>query len=550
MPLHRSRRQGHHYRGTNGRNGYRTEYVDVPSNACGLIVGKKGRNIKELQQMAGIDYIRVDFKGGRVQIIGNEAGISAAKNRIDQAVILAVNSDGYFPDATLTCLILNNYSAIKFQPVLKIRKYAIRTEQLDPNRQYFLFDSLDEDSLADRMETLALKKNDKHTNNGALVAGFDPSLYMLFFQDVIQKNVSDLSDASIGVNFGKTFVSSVPEEVIARTLPISEVIGIGYGKTGLRPEFVRNFHIDRWASLSSAIEGEYEELSSGKFIVLHCVSQRSKKRYNIKLRVKDNNATGVSPSSNVIKNIATSETYFSVLGIQPNATLREIEIAFRRKALALHPDKCADALAEKAMKLVNEAWECLKDNTERTTYARMSPTRQRPKNSFKYTSTVTAEPFPEVESFKSVGRKLALCTVLKDVAQSEFRTTIETVKNEAVDHSMLRKLQKAWDDRSDDGKLRFPDGTDDWLIVETIRYKTRHTFSNGTFILNIDEATEDRLAKSCNGVYFSLESYDVLEALGTLPNSDKGAAVARLLSFVSDLQLEAMKISSLLDKVE
>ena len=399
------------------------------------------------------------------------------------------------------------------------------------------------------METLALKTNHTHTNNGALVAGFDPSLYMLFFQDAIQKNVSDLSDASIGVNFGKTFVSSVPEEVRACTLPISKVIGIGYGKSGLRPEFVRNFHIDRWASLSSAIEGEYEEISSGKFIVLHCVSQRSKKRYNIKLRVKDNNATGVSPSSNIIKKIATAETYFAVLGIQPNATLREIQIAFRRKALAVHPDKCSDALAENAMKLVNEAWECLKDITERTAYAGMSPTRQRPKNSLKYT-TVTTEPFPEVESFKSVGRKLALCTVLKGVTQSEFRTTIETAKNEAIDHSMLRKLQNAWDDRSDDGKMRFPDGTDDWLMVEIIRYKKRHTFSNGTFILNIDEVTEDHFAKSCNGVHFSLESYDVLEALKTLPNSDnKGAAVARLLSFVGDLQVEAMKISSLLDKV-
>lgn len=537
-------------RSGNNRYGYRTEYVDVPPNACGLIVGKGGRNVKELQQMSGIEHIRVDFERGSVKIVGNEAGIVAVKHRIDQAIVLAVNSDGYFPEATLTCLLLSNYTAIKFQRVSKAREYVVRSEQLDANRQYFSFDSLDVD-LDERLDALDLAKHNAQTGESDFVAGFDPSHYMLFFGDVIRKNLSELSDASvstsIGVNFGKTFVSSVPEDKQGRTLSLDEVFKIGYGRRGLRPEFVRNFNLDKRASLSSAIEGEYEELSSGKFIVVHCVSQRSKKRYNIKFRL-NGSKVDANPTSDIIKRISTAKTYFSVLGVPSNATIRQIRIAFRRKALEVHPDKNADVFAEKAMKIVNEAWECLQDNSKRAAYLRLPPSEQRPENVFKY-SSVTAEPFPEIESFKSRGRRLALCTVLKAATQSEFRTTIETARDEAVDHTMLRKLQNAWDERSDDGKMRFPDGTGDWLIVETVRYKKRMTLTNGTFILTMDEVTEDHFSKSCDGIHISLESYDVNDTLEFLPRAaDKDGATCRLLSYVRDLQHEATKLSSLLDE--
>ena len=544
--------QGQSRRSNTIRHGYHIEYVDVPKSACGLIVGKGGRNVKELKQMPGIQNISVDFDVGNVTIIGNAAGIAAAKQRIHQAVVLAVNSDGYFPDTTLTCLVLGNYLAIKFQRLSTEREYVVRTEQLDGNRQYFLLDSL-EVILAGSMYKLALTQRDNPVDKVDLVAGFDPSKYMPFYDEAIRTSLCDLLNdsvcASIGVNFGKTFLSSVPVEKQGRSLTLEELNEIGYGRHGLRPEFVRNFTIDKRASLLRAIEEEYEELSTGKFVVVHCVSQKNKKRFNIKLRVQDNNANA-NPSSNVIKSIATAETYFSVLGIQPNAALRQIKIAFRRKALEVHPDKNPDMLAEKAMKVVNEAWECLKDDIKRASYARLPSPRQRPQNNFKY-STAMVEPFPEVESFQSVGRKIALCTILKTAIQSEFRTTIETAKDEAVEQSMLRKLQCARDERSNDGKMRFPNGTDDWLIVETIRYSKRVSLTNGTFILTLDEATEDRFAKSCNGVNISLHRHEIADTLRSLPNAiDKDGTVSRLLSYVRDLQCEATKISSLLNEIQ
>jgi hypothetical protein len=194
----------------------------------------------------------------------------------------------------------------------------------------------------------------------------------------------------------------------------------------------------------------------------------------------------------------------------------------------------------------------LTGDQERRTYERLPLSEQRPKNGFEYVSaTATLEPFPDVQEFRSRGRKLALCTVLSEASRSEFRTTIETENDEAMDRNMRRKLQDAWDKRTSDGKLHFADGgTDHWLIVDTVRYIERLKLTNGTFALTVDAATEDHFGKSCDGLNISLDSYDVVDTLQTLHGAvDKAGAASRLLTYIRDLQEEAMKISSLLDKL-
>jgi len=151
---------------------------------------------------------------------------------------------------------------------------------------------------------------------------------------------------SISVNFGKTFLSSVPEDAQRRSVPLAEVQTIGYGKRGLRPEFASHFSLDKRSLLVSKLEDDYVELCSGKFIVVHCVSQKSKKRYKIKLVEKDHTDIP-DPSEAVIQKIAAAETYFSVLGISSTATPREIKIAYRRKAFRVHPDKNSHPSAAK-----------------------------------------------------------------------------------------------------------------------------------------------------------------------------------------------------------
>lgn len=532
------------------------EIVKVPSNACGLIVGTGGRNVKELKEISGIRYIRVDFKEATVRIVGTEAGIAAVKRRIDQAVSLATNADGYFPECALSCLRLEFYSEIRFDRVSKAGDYRVHITQLDDHREYFVLNVV-KPNVDISLDSLCLNDTDGETDKGELVAGFEPSKYMAFFDRVIRSNISAMSSqdvcAKVSVNFGKTFLSSVPWDVQGRSLSMSEISAIPYGKGGLRPEFVQHFAIDKIALLKT-LQDDYVQLSAGKFIVVHCVSQETKKRYRIILKQRDGDtdADETARSDGNIRQIAEAKTYFEVLGISPSgATPRDVKIAFQRKALLIHPDKNNHPLAGKAMTVLNEARECLTNNQERITYESLPLPRQLPKNAFKYELAIASEPFPDVEKCRSRGRKLALCTVLSEAPRSEFRTTIETETDVAMDINMRRKLQRAWDERTSDGKFQFPnDDTDNWLIVDTVCYLERLTLTNGTFVLTVDKTTEDHFGKSCEGLNISLSSHDIMDKIKTLHEAvDMAGAASLLLTYIRDLQQEAMNISSLLDKL-
>ena len=443
----------------NGRSlaGTREVSMDVSKEACALVVGKGGRNIKELQQMDGIRYIRVDFLAGKVRIEGSDEGIQAAQNRINKAVCLASNNAGYFPENTMTCVRLNRIDQcmIMFQPINSFDANefgGVQLEQLDKQRYYFVIDLFDhEDRGYDREADLNLER---------ILVGYDEKRYAHFFETCMRENIEAMiaKDActEIGVNFGKTFLSSVPEE--AQSLPLNPTAAndLKYGKDGIRPTFARHFKPHCRDSLLDGLLDEYMPRSFGKFVVIHCTSQLAKKRYTIKL-------------------------------------------------------KCHDEQEDE--------------------------------------STVRA--LPDVQSVRSKIRKLGLLNVLGDASQSEFRTTIEIERDETfMNRSMRQKLQEAWDARTSDGKFRFPDGTNDWLIVDTIRYKNSERYSNDTFELVIDTTIEENFGTTIEGVNISLKSMDVDDAVACLARaselSDKEELMSNLLASMCDLQQEAAKISSFL----
>lgn len=80
--------------------------------------------------------------------------------------------------------------------------------------------------------------------------------------------------------------------------------------------------------------------------------------------------------------------YYSILGVDEDATQEEIKRAYRRLALEYHPDrKPNDSEAEEKFKEIGEAYAVLGDQEKRRTYDRCSPSqfwqRYQPEDIFK-----------------------------------------------------------------------------------------------------------------------------------------------------------------------
>lgn len=67
--------------------------------------------------------------------------------------------------------------------------------------------------------------------------------------------------------------------------------------------------------------------------------------------------------------LGASVNYYQLLGVGLNASVDEIQKAFRSKARQVHPDKNRELPeAEELMKLVNKAYEVLSNTIERRDY--------------------------------------------------------------------------------------------------------------------------------------------------------------------------------------
>jgi len=62
------------------------------------------------------------------------------------------------------------------------------------------------------------------------------------------------------------------------------------------------------------------------------------------------------------------QDYYAILEVKPDATLKEIKLAYRKKIKIYHPDLHKGKEAEKNAKLINEAYNILSDSIKRQNY--------------------------------------------------------------------------------------------------------------------------------------------------------------------------------------
>jgi molecular chaperone DnaJ len=72
--------------------------------------------------------------------------------------------------------------------------------------------------------------------------------------------------------------------------------------------------------------------------------------------------------------MASKRDYYEVLGVSKGASADELKKAYRKLAMAHHPDRNHDdKQAESKFKELNEAYDVLKDDQKRAAYDRFRP---------------------------------------------------------------------------------------------------------------------------------------------------------------------------------
>ena len=88
-----------------------------------------------------------------------------------------------------------------------------------------------------------------------------------------------------------------------------------------------------------------------------------------------------------------TEDYYLILGISPNASVKEIKAAFRRLARQYHPDlNPNDPIAAEKFKQISQAYDVLSDNGKRRRYDRRIPAPQTRTTRKSYKTTTKATP--------------------------------------------------------------------------------------------------------------------------------------------------------------
>lgn len=284
-----ARSSGYRHQNGDGRPGFPRVDLPIQAQACGYFVGAKGRNIKELQGRPDIQYIRLDSGRGVVSVEASEAGLAEVERRTRMASSKTVQESGYFPELTYACL-HSVCSSVQFRGVDACGTYPVSTAQLHVDRHYFVIES--NEIMDNVVETTDL--DDSALPEATLDIGFRVDKCKTFFLKVITTpgNLAHLQGtcicATIAVNFGKTVLSSVPPEYMDGTeVSMAALRAIPFGKKSLQPEFLRHLVHSRGLLMASKLLDGYGDLAEGRFIMVHCVSERDKKRYSIKLKYRD-----------------------------------------------------------------------------------------------------------------------------------------------------------------------------------------------------------------------------------------------------------------------
>jgi hypothetical protein len=193
---------------------------DIPNFAVGKIIGAGGKNIKRLQNEAGVDRIVYDKEQRSVQMWGGKVALDIISADIERTISLAINSDGYIPEDGFFIVDVPHFlSAITLVPFGSSLEKSPAQAQCNPLLSTSFLMSTDVEGLVEVFDCIFSCQSSSSLVRKASAIGFDVSktelMNRLFHAFVSTKAATRMCRGSyssdISVRFGKQYILGVEE---------------------------------------------------------------------------------------------------------------------------------------------------------------------------------------------------------------------------------------------------------------------------------------------------------------------------------------------------
>ncbi|KAJ3177494.1 hypothetical protein HDU85_005861 [Gaertneriomyces sp. JEL0708] len=494
--------------------------IPIPPGTEGLIIGRGGENVKRLRATPRIR--RVNVTDGQVSILGEtEAAIdqveTAIQQSIQQSLARTSQTHGYFPEFSLLCLEdIDEHSLIEFVD----SEVVITQDSHERRAQAHVFQVVggaepDElDTLADRMGRLGL--NDKKVFVAAAKQEMvhDHLLSMLKTMPVLdpasEASRTDEFRLKVKANIGKTFFTRHPHS--DSPVAVRNLVG-PFGKDynfRFSPDLLKEVDMTRLRSWLG--RNGFEKITERSTIVVHLVDMITSHNSLLTLRPDDTTANVISKEEHEqVRRIISAGGFSEALGLT-EAECKDptkLKIAFRKRSLQVHPEKNAHPGAALAFRILQECYTTVKDAPERATTAHFQSIEIEGRAKYKASEELPSRKLPQVYKYAVSQKRDGFISFLKPGLHPDVRVELRTYEVEPqIDVEMTNTLEKAWQQRTEDGFLTF--GTDQ-KQVRLVRYKNAETWSNGTVLLKLEKVSHKKNVDSHEALAVKMSSLDLKE---------------------------------------
>ncbi|KAI8996130.1 hypothetical protein BC832DRAFT_302212 [Gaertneriomyces semiglobifer] len=522
--------------------------IPVPPGAEGFIIGRGGENVKRLRATPCIR--RVNVTDGQVSIIGEtDAAIdqveTVIKQSIQQYLARTSQTHGYFPEFSLLCLEdVDEHSLLEF-----VDSEVVITQGADERKvKAHVFEVVgseepDElETLADRMGRLGFDDKKVFVAAAKQEMVHDHLLSMLktmpLFDPASEASRADELRLKVKANIGKTFFTRHPHS----DSPVAV--------RGLVGPFGKNYNFRFSTDLLKEMDmmrlrgwlgrNGFEKIRERSTIVVHLVDMVTRQNSLLTLRPDDTTIDSVSKEEHEqVRQILSANGFSEALGLTEAECKDPAKLmkAFRKRGLQVHPEKNAHPGAALAFRILEECYTTLKGAPERATAANFQLIEAEERAKYKANEAIPSRKLPKVYKYAVSLKRDGFISFLNPGLRPDVRVELRTYKVEPqIDAEMMNTLEKAWQQRTDDGFLTF--GADR-KQVRLVRNKNVETWSNGTVLLKLQKVSHKKSVDSHEVLAVKMSSLDLKEMSKSGATLDQEAVEWEIMKLASEASIVA-----------